>query len=64
MKTTIILTLMLMLAVGLAAITELVDFNDTANLVSLFNPSSTPEFTNVSTGGLANSGAVAIPDNS
>ena len=62
MKTTITLLLMLMLAVGLAAVTELVDFNDTANLISLFNPGATPAFTNLSTGGLGNSGAVSIPD--
>jgi len=50
---------MLMFAVGLAAITEMVDFNVISNLTDLFNPSTSAVSTNASTGGLGDSGYVS-----
>lgn len=57
MKTTLTIMLMLMFAVGLAAITELVDFNDTANLTSLSNHKDVSQITAIRSDGFVNSGS-------
>jgi hypothetical protein len=39
----------------------LVDFNNTSDLTDLFNPSSTPAFTNISDQGIGNTGSIDVP---
>jgi len=44
-----------------AASTSTIEFNNTSDLTDNFNPDSTPAFSNISNGGLGNSGSVNIP---
>lgn len=44
-----------------AAVTSLVDFNDTGDLTDKFNPSTSTQFTNMSDGGIGNTGAINVP---
>lgn len=49
-------------AAAQSTITRLVDFNTTNTLVDEFNPNKvSPQFTNVSTGGIGNTGAISVP---
>ncbi len=57
MKTLMIYLLMALLAVGLSA--TLFDFNNTSDLTSQFNSSPNPDCSNISYGGLGNSGSVS-----
>ncbi len=41
--------------------TRLLDFNSTTDLTDNFNDDGSPEFTDVATGGLSNSGAINVP---
>lgn len=61
MKTLLLTLLVLILAVGLSAVTDLINFNDTSNLTDLFNHGTNNAFTNTSDGGLSNTGSVNIP---
>ena len=42
-------------------ITDFVDFNDTGDLTNLFNPDSSPVFSNLSDSGLNNTGSINVP---
>ena len=44
-----------------ATVTNLVDFNNTSDLTNLFNPSSSPTFTNIGSSGISNSGGINVP---
>jgi|GEM_PF-1462804 hypothetical protein len=61
MKTLVTTLMLLFIAVGLSAVTELINFNNTSNLTDLFNHGTGTAITNFSTGGLSNSGAANIP---
>ncbi len=62
MKTLFTTLLVLFIAVGLSAVTELINFDNTSNLTDLFNHGTGTAITNLSTGGLSNSGAASIPN--
>ncbi|MEM1257818.1 MAG: BspA family leucine-rich repeat surface protein, partial [Bacteroidota bacterium] len=42
-------------------ITQLVDFNDTGDLTNLFNPDSSPVFSNLADSGINNTGSINVP---
>ena len=44
-----------------AQVQQLVDFNNTSNLTTLFNPDSSPEFTNIADQGIGNTGSIDVP---
>lgn len=44
-----------------ASVTTLVDFNDTNDLTDKFNPSNSTQFTNMSTGGIGDTGSINVP---
>jgi hypothetical protein len=47
-----------------AQIQQLVDFDNTSNLTTLFNPDATPVFTNISNLGIGNTGSINVPSGS
>lgn len=61
MKSILVTLIVLFVAVGLSAVTDLINFDDTGNLSDLFNPDPSLVFTNTSVGGLNNTGSVNIP---
>ncbi len=61
MKTSFICIIMILVSTVLMGVTDLQNFNNTSDLTTWFNPDATPVFTNISTGGLSNSGSVSIP---
>ena len=44
-----------------AQVQQLVDFNNTSDLTTLFNPDATPVFTNISDQGIGNTGSINVP---
>ncbi len=44
-----------------AQVQQLVDFNSTSDLTTLFNPDATPVFTNISDQGIGNTGSINVP---
>ena len=53
--------LFLVVPVQAATVSNLVTFDNISDLTNYFNPSSSPQFTNVSTGGINNTGVVNVP---
>ena len=49
------------LGIAEAQVQQLVDFNNTSNLTTLFNPDSSPEFTNIADSGIGNTGSIDVP---
>ena len=47
-----------------AQVQSLVNFNNTSDLTTLFNPDATPVFTNISDSGIANTGSISVPSGS
>lgn len=47
-----------------ALVSDFVDFNGISDLVNLFTDDGSPQFTNSSTGGIGNSGAINVPSGS
>jgi hypothetical protein len=61
-KIILVITLVVIGSVTLPAqVHRLVDFNNTSDLTTNFNPDSSPEFTNVSSGGIGNTGSIDVP---
>jgi len=60
-KTSVICLLILLMAIGLAAETILVDFNNTSDLNTYFHNPNPGDVINSSSGGIGNSGAVQLP---
>jgi hypothetical protein len=51
----------ILLSTTQAQVQSLVNFNNTDDLLTLFNPDATPVFTNISNSGIANTGSINIP---
>lgn len=54
-------TFFLMFTLGSLFAQTNVNFNNTTDLATYFNPSSSPDFTNISTSGISNTGSVNVP---